>query len=186
MNRTYKFSLQECVERKDWDDDELGSVRKLNLTTGVSEKLTPKKGNYRTPCFSPNGSQIVYVKAGGNDHQGYTFSKAAKNYVNDTDTLVNHILKEDKDVFKKLLTTEEYFVAHNGDNEAAKSLAAAHKKLYAYFKDKDWKNYSKNSKKKVPWKLLSQWKISKKDKRWNVEHSYSCSGRKSSLTFRSI
>ena len=81
--------------------------------------------------------------------KGYTFSKSAKNYVKDTDTLINHILEEDKDVFKKLLTTDKYFVAHDGDNDAVKSLVTAHKKLYAYFKDKDWKNYAKNSKKKV-------------------------------------
>ena len=58
-----------------WDDDELGSIRKLNLKTGKSTKLTTQKGNYRTPSFSPDGTKIVYVKAGGNNHQGYLYTK---------------------------------------------------------------------------------------------------------------
>ena len=79
-------------------------------------------------------------------YQGYTFSNGARNYVQDTDTLVLYILKKDKDVFKELLTTEKYFVGHDGDNEAVKAEVEAHKKLYAYFKDKNWKNYAKNAK----------------------------------------
>ncbi|MBI1371772.1 MAG: DUF1588 domain-containing protein [Phycisphaera sp.] len=77
---------------------------------------------------------------------GYTFFHVATSYVHDTDTLVEYILKRDKDVFKELLSTDKYFVAHSGDNEAVKAEVEAHKKLYAYFKDKNWKNYAKNSK----------------------------------------
>ncbi len=81
-------------------------------------------------------------------HKGYTSSNLARNYVNDTDVLIKYILNKDKDVFKELLSTEEYFVGHSGDNEDFKNTALAHQKLYAYFKDKNWKNYSKSAKKK--------------------------------------
>jgi hypothetical protein len=81
-------------------------------------------------------------------HGGYTYFKVARSYVNDTDTLVKHILKNDKDVFKELLSTEKYFVGHSVNNKAVKAKAEAHKKLYAYFKNKSWKNYAKNAKKK--------------------------------------
>ncbi len=81
-------------------------------------------------------------------HKGYTFSNIGRTYVKDTDVLIQYILKQDKDVFKELLSTEKYFVGHSGDNKEVKANYEAHKKLYAYFEDKNWKNYSKNSKKK--------------------------------------
>lgn len=80
--------------------------------------------------------------------KSFTFFKIAKSYVEDIDTLVLHILEEDKDVFQQLLATEEYFVGHDGDNEAVQALVEAHEKLYAYFKDKPWRNYAGNAKEK--------------------------------------
>ncbi len=64
-----------------WDDEQMGAVHVRNLVTGVTKKITEKKGIYRTPKFSPDGSQIVFRKEGGNTHQGYTFSKDAGIYV---------------------------------------------------------------------------------------------------------
>ena len=78
----------------------------------------------------------------------FTNYKIARNYVRDTDVLVNYILEKDKDVFKELLITERYFVGHDGDNEARKDLDSAYQKLYSFFKDKNWKAYSKSAKKK--------------------------------------
>jgi hypothetical protein len=79
-------------------------------------------------------------------HNGFTSFKIATRYVADTDTLVLHILKKDKNVFEELLSTEQYFVGHSGDNAAVKAEVEAHKKLYAYFKDKPWKNWAKDAK----------------------------------------
>jgi mono/diheme cytochrome c family protein len=78
-------------------------------------------------------------------YQGFTFFKIAERYVNDADTLVLHILEKDENVFQELLSTEEYFVAHNGDNAAVKAEVEAHKKLYTYFKDKPWKTWGKDA-----------------------------------------
>jgi len=41
----------------------------------------------------------------------------------EADTLVNYILKNDKDVLKELLTTDKFFVHHNGDNKAMQKAA---------------------------------------------------------------
>lgn len=79
---------------------------------------------------------------------GFTFFKVAQRYVDDTDALVLHILKKDKDVFQQLLASEEYFVGHDGDNAAVQAEVEAHRKLYAYFKDRNWKNYAGNAKEK--------------------------------------
>lgn len=58
-----------------WEDEKMGAVHLLNLATGDSEKLTTKKGIYRSPSFSPNAEKIVFRKDGGNSHQGYLHSK---------------------------------------------------------------------------------------------------------------
>ena len=59
-----------------WDDEALGTITKLNIKTKGAKpvKLTTEKGIYRMPSFSPDGSKVVYVKEGGNDHQGFTFT----------------------------------------------------------------------------------------------------------------
>jgi hypothetical protein len=75
--------------------------------------------------------------------KGYTFFNYAQRYVNDTDVFIQHILNEDKNVFKELLTTEEYFVAHSGDNKAVKIEIEAYQKMHAFFKDKNWKKNAK-------------------------------------------
>jgi imidazolonepropionase-like amidohydrolase/Tol biopolymer transport system component len=58
-----------------WNDQEMGAVRHLDLTTGEHNAITTKKGIYRTPKFAPDGQTIVYRKDGGNMHQGYAFCK---------------------------------------------------------------------------------------------------------------
>lgn len=79
-------------------------------------------------------------------YRGFTFFKIAERYVEDTDTLVLHILEKDENVFRELLTTEKYFVGHSGDNEAVRAEVEAHEKLYDYFADKPWQQYAKNAK----------------------------------------
>ncbi len=55
--------------------------------------------------------------------------------------LVEHILEEDKDVFGKLLTTEDFYVYHSGNNEAMNTSTENIRKTYEYFKDKDWEKF---------------------------------------------
>jgi hypothetical protein len=55
--------------------------------------------------------------------------------------LVEHILEEDKNVIEKLLTTEDFYVYHSGDNEAMAESTENIRKIYEYFKDKDWENF---------------------------------------------
>ncbi|MDA8697597.1 DUF1588 domain-containing protein [Rhodopirellula sp.] len=78
-------------------------------------------------------------------HNGFTFFKIATQYVNDTDTLVLHILKQDKNVIQELLSTNKYFIGHSGDNAAVQAEIEAHENLYEYFRDKPWKNYASNA-----------------------------------------
>jgi len=60
-----------------WNDENLGAIYKLDLKTKGAKpvRLSTEKGIYRMPAFSGDGSRIVFVKEGGNDHQGFTFAK---------------------------------------------------------------------------------------------------------------
>lgn len=60
--------------------------------------------------------------------------------VSEADALVAHILEQDKNVFETLLTTEDFYVFHTGNNEQMAKSSAYVRKIYDYFKDKDWKN----------------------------------------------
>ena len=65
-----------------------------------------------------------------------------KRIIVEADLLVEHIVESDQKVFEKLLTTDEFYVFHNGDNEEMQAGSARLKKCYNYFKDKDWKNFT--------------------------------------------
>ena len=62
--------------------------------------------------------------------------------VAEADMLVEHVLESDQDVFKKLLTTEEFYVYHSGDNEAMKASSNRIRKIVDHFKDEDWRNFT--------------------------------------------
>ncbi|MGK0366296.1 MAG: Tol biopolymer transport system component, partial [Saprospiraceae bacterium] len=64
-----------------WNDKEKGAVKVMDLATKVNRKVTTQKGIYRTPSFSPDGTNIVFRKDGGNSHQGYTFTKEPGIYI---------------------------------------------------------------------------------------------------------
>ncbi|CAN5908542.1 amidohydrolase family protein [soil metagenome] len=56
-----------------WNDENSGAIMTIPSKGGAAQKVTPEKGIYRTPAFSPDGKTIVYRKEDGNDHQGYAF-----------------------------------------------------------------------------------------------------------------
>ncbi len=66
---------------------------------------------------------------------------ATARLVNETDRLVEHILNEDRNVFEELLTTDKFYLYHDGDNERMQAASDRIKRIYEYFKDLDWKNF---------------------------------------------
>ena len=54
-----------------WDDEAMGKIKLLDLSSRTSEDLISDPGIYRTPQFNADGNMIVYRKDGGNNHQGY-------------------------------------------------------------------------------------------------------------------
>jgi hypothetical protein len=59
--------------------------------------------------------------------------------VKEADRVVDWYLQHDKDVFENLLTTEEFFVYHDKDNQTGHKIIAEWQEAYAKLKDTDWK-----------------------------------------------
>ena len=76
-----------------------------------------------------------------NKRFGANYDNAKQRLVSETDRLVEHIVEKDQDVFEQLLTTDKFYVFHTGDNEAMQAASERIRKIYDYFKDKDWENF---------------------------------------------
>lgn len=59
--------------------------------------------------------------------------------VKEADRIVDWVLQRDEDVFRNLLTTDEYFVYHDKDNETGQRIITEWKDAYEKLKDTDWK-----------------------------------------------
>lgn len=58
--------------------------------------------------------------------------------VNEADRVVAGIVEADAHVFERLLTTDEYFLYHNRDNETGAKLIEGWRKAYEVLKDTNW------------------------------------------------
>jgi hypothetical protein len=72
---------------------------------------------------------------------GDRLDQATNRVVNEADRIVEYILEKDTNVFEELMGTEEFYVFHDGDNAAMTAKSDHIKRIYEYFKDKDWKNF---------------------------------------------
>lgn len=60
--------------------------------------------------------------------------------VKEADRVVDWVLTHDRNVLEELLTTDEFFVYHDKDNETGKKIIAEWIEAYEHFKQTDWKN----------------------------------------------
>lgn len=74
---------------------------------------------------------------------GDRLGSATNRLIAEADRMVEHILEEDQDVFEQLLTTEEFIVYHDGDNERMQARSDMIKSVYEHFKGIDWESYKK-------------------------------------------
>ncbi len=73
---------------------------------------------------------------------GDRLGDATARLLNETDRLVEYILARDQNVFEELLTTDEFYVYHDGDNERMQAASDRLKRIHDYFKDLDWRNFT--------------------------------------------
>ncbi len=76
-----------------------------------------------------------------NKRFGGNYVNTAGQIVSEADMLVELIVKNDQHVLEHLLTTEEFFVYHSGDNAKMTTATELIRKIYEYFKDKDWQSF---------------------------------------------
>ncbi len=62
--------------------------------------------------------------------------------INEADRTVEHILHQDRNVIEELLTTETFYLYHDGDNARMQAASDRIKSIYHYFKDLNWKNFT--------------------------------------------
>jgi hypothetical protein len=77
-----------------------------------------------------------------NKRFGANYDRTKQRLVTEADRLVEHIVENDKDVFKELLATDKFYIYHSGDNEGMKVSSDRIRKIYDYFKDKGWEDFT--------------------------------------------
>lgn len=73
---------------------------------------------------------------------GDRLDNATARLLSEADRIVEYILKRDQHVFEELLTTESFYVYHDGDNARMQAASDRIKSIYARFKDLDWQHFS--------------------------------------------
>ncbi|MFK7852327.1 MAG: DUF1588 domain-containing protein [Akkermansiaceae bacterium] len=68
-------------------------------------------------------------------------AQSTNRLVSEADRLVEYILEKDQKVFEELIGTEKFYIYHDGDEERMRERSEKLKRIYAYFKDKDWQNF---------------------------------------------
>jgi hypothetical protein len=134
----YEREVRRMLARRDvWTIiDE--SVQAANLNASVTNQPIRKVRFFRDFFGYPKAMEVFKddVRFGAGGHEA-----AVSRLVDEADLLVEHILQQDRDVFEKLLTTEEFFVYHNGDNAAMETASATYRENFEYFRKFDWKTF---------------------------------------------
>lgn len=104
----------------------------------------PKINRFFREFFGyPNSIKLFkdVARSGGfYDNAGRDYSGTAGSVTNEADRVVDTILTEDRDVFARLLTTDEFFVLHTKGNEEGQKIVNNWRRAYDGLKDTDWKN----------------------------------------------
>ncbi len=152
----YERELRRMLKRRDrWSlIDE--AVQAANLNPSVTNQPIRKLRFFRDFFGYPQAIKVFKDEkrfgAGAHD-------RAVSRLVEETDMLVEHILAEDEEVFETLLTTDKFYVFHNGDNASMKAAADAYRKVYERFKNEDLNSWEdKDVAGHVPF-LMEHWEF---------------------------
>lgn len=130
----YEREVRRMLARRDtWTIiDE--TAQALNLNASVTNQPIRKLRFFRDFFGYPKAMKVFKDdhRFGAGVHEA-TVSRA----VDEADLLVEYILGRDKQVFEELLTTEKFYVYHNGDNAAMQATADTYQDTYNYFRKWD-------------------------------------------------
>ncbi|PHS12462.1 MAG: hypothetical protein COA78_08295 [Blastopirellula sp.] len=108
-----------------------------------SQKVThPKVNRFFREFFGyPNSIKIFKdtPRSGGfYSNTGRNNTGTPGSVTNEADKIVDYILRQDKDVFEQLLTTDKYFVLHRFSNEEGPKIIEGWRKVHEAFKGSSW------------------------------------------------
>ncbi|MDB4537408.1 DUF1588 domain-containing protein [Akkermansiaceae bacterium] len=103
----------------------------------------PKINRFFREFFGYPNSTKVFKDTARSDgafmNSGRGYSGTAGWITNEADKVVDAVLREDQNVFERLLTTDEFFVLHRHSNEEGAQIVAGWKKVWETLKETDWK-----------------------------------------------
>ena len=112
------------------------AVQAANINPSVTDQPIRKLRFFRDFFGYPKALKVFKddSRFGAGRHE-----PAVSRLIEEADMLVEHILAKDKNVFEELLTTDKFYVFHNGDNASMKAASDALKSIYERFKGTEWK-----------------------------------------------
>ena len=133
----YRREAKRLLERRDqyYVIDE--AVQRIQLTASITNLPIRKLRFFRE--FFGYPKMLTIFK--DNKRFGGNYDNAKGRLVGEADRLVDHILRRDKNVIEELLSTEQFYVFHSGNNAAMTAASQRIRKIYDYFKDLDWENF---------------------------------------------
>ena len=131
----YKREVERMLKRRDlyYLIDERSDFRTDGLTNTPIRKL-----RFFREFFGYHNFPEIFKD---NERLGASYDRIKIRLLQECDQLVDHIISKDKNVFEELLTSDEYYVYHSGDNAGMKEASDKVREIYNYFKDTDWRNF---------------------------------------------
>lgn len=124
------------------------SVQKAGFNSSITNTPIRKLRFFREFFGYPKALSIFKDAPRFGNHANY--GDARGRLIDEADMLIDHLLQRDTHVFEELLSTEEFYVYHTGDNAAVKASSDRIKTIYEYFKRYDWENFTED-------KLYEHW-----------------------------
>ena len=135
----YEREVRRMLKKRDvWTIIDEG-VQAANLNASVTNQPIRKLRFFREFFGYPKAMTVFKddVRFGAGLHEA-----ALSRLIDEADLLVENILEKDQQVFEELLTTDRFYVYHNGSNEAMKAVSDLFKENYEYFKGLDWRKWT--------------------------------------------
>lgn len=135
----YEREVRRMVKKRDvWTIIDEG-VQAANLNASVTNQPIRKLRFFREFFGYPKAMSVFKddVRFGAGPHE-----PALSRLIDEADLLVEYVLAQDKQVIENLLTTDRFYVYHNGNDEAMKATSDTYKENYNYFKRFDWQKFT--------------------------------------------
>lgn len=116
-------------------DDRIPTARTRGYST-----LQPAKLRFFREFFGYSKAYQIFkdnkrFEGATNRENRNSYDLAIRQIINEADLMVDRILARDKNVFHELLTSDRFYLYHNGDNEQAQKILAERKRLLEQMSD---------------------------------------------------